>query len=440
MGPGYSQTEPGRLDPLSLAAGCVPLVYENEAQTLLSGVQGKVTPYCLLLFIAASSVLAGKSAQPVHVIPFEMYRNAVWLPVGANGSEPLSFIVDSAAGNCVISREAATRLGLHLVELGEQRNVGPAENKVQMAASPNVVFTVGGSTVTTHGIVLPFDLPSETWGKRFDGALGYPWLVKYVTEIDYDSRRILLYDPDTYEHDGVGTVLPLRPGAKYPVVRVKVGLPNGTMIEGDFGMDTGGTTSVIFNAPFVRQHDLISAGREYVPRLIDSPHVVVGGTGRRLLGRVPFVELGPFRIDSPVAGFVHAEAGSLSEGNVSGFLGSNLLHRFNIVFDYSRDRVILRPNSHFQDPDDYDMSGMGIRARGSDLGEFYVHRVLPDSPAEAAGVEAGDLLVALDGRPTTGLRLEDVTRLFTQAGAEREVTLSRNGQPRKVKLLLRKLL
>jgi len=66
---------------------------ENEAQTLQSGVQGKVTPYCLLLFIAASSVLAGKSAQPVHVIPFEMYRNAVWLPVGANGSEPLSFIV-----------------------------------------------------------------------------------------------------------------------------------------------------------------------------------------------------------------------------------------------------------------------------------------------------------------------------------------------------------
>jgi len=399
-----------------------------------------VTNYFLLLFIAASSVLAGKSAQPLHVIPFELYRNAVWLPVGANGSEPLSFILDSAAGDCVISREAATRLGLHVVELGEKRIVGPAENKVQMAASPNVVFTVGGSTVTTHGIVLPFELPSETWGKRFDGALGYPWLVKYVTEIDYDSRRILLYDPDTYEHDGVGAVLPVRPGFKFPVIRLKVGLPNGTTIEGDFGMDTGGTTSVIFNAPFVRQHDLISAGRQYVPRLIDSPHVGVGGTGRRLLGRVPFAELGPFRIESPVAGFVQAETGSLSQDNVSGFLGSNLLHRFNIVIDFRRERVILRPNSHFQDPDDYDMTGMAIRARGSDLGEFYVYSVIADSPAEAAGIQAGDLLVAIDGRPTTGLRLEDVTRPLTQAGVEREVTLSRNGQPRKVKLLLRKLL
>ena len=369
-----------------------------------------------------------------------MYRNAVWLPVGANGSEPLSFILDSAAGDCVISREAATRLGLNVVELGEPRTAGPAENKVRMGASPNVVFAVGGSTVTAHGIVLPFELPSETWGKRFDGALGYPWLVKYVTEIDYDSRRILLYDPDTYEHDGVGTVLPLRPGSKFPVVRVKVGLPNGTTIEGDFGMDTGGTTSVIFNAPFVRQHDLISAGREYVPRLIDSPHVGVGGTGRRLLGRVPFVELGSHRIASPVAGFIQAESGSLSQDDVSGFLGSNLLHRFNIVFDYRRNRVILRPNSHFDDPDDYDMSGMGIRARGSDLGEFFVHRVVPDSPAEAAGVQAGDLVVAIDGRPTTGLRLDDVTRLLTQAGAEREVTLSRNGQPRKVRLILKKLL
>jgi len=400
-----------------------------------------MTRYLVVLLVAATALLAAGQSRPLHVIPVELYRNAVWLPVSINGSKPLSFILDSAAGRCVVARDAAERLDLHIVELGEMANVSPSENKVRMAASPDVTFAVGASTVTTHAAVVPFEIPSEAWGKRFEGAIGYEWFAKYVVEVDFDGKRVLLYDPETYEYHGAGTTLPIQVTGKHPVTRVKIGLPGADPIEGDFAIDLGGITSIVFNAPFVRQHDLIPAARKMVPRLIDSPHIGVGGTGRRLLGRVQFVQMGPHRVATPIAGFGQAESGSLAGNDVAGLLGCNLLHRFNIVFDYKRQRVILEPNSHFSDPpEEYDMSGIGLRARGENFSEFYVNSVAPESPAARAGIQPGDVLVAVDGKPVKGFLLLDVTTLFTQSGAERRLLVSRQGEQREVRLVLRKVL
>jgi serine protease DegQ len=68
-----------------------------------------------------------------------------------------------------------------------------------------------------------------------------------------------------------------------------------------------------------------------------------------------------------------------------------------------------------------------------------VQEVRPDSPAQAAGVQPGDALVALDGRPAAQLSLAAVRRLL-RAGDGRVVRLSlaRGGVAREVTLALRR--
>jgi S1-C subfamily serine protease len=72
--------------------------------------------------------------------------------------------------------------------------------------------------------------------------------------------------------------------------------------------------------------------------------------------------------------------------------------------------------------------------RGVD-GGVYVERILPDSPAEAAGLAHGDVIVALDGRPVTtmsalvvGLRDHDpgdeVLLVYDREGRSRTVTVT----------------
>ena len=369
---------------------------------------------------------------PKHVIPIEIYRDAAWLEVRVNGSKPLSFILDSGAGRSVVARDTAEKLGMEIVEQGEMSNIGPAEAKVQVAASPNVVFEMGGVAVTTHAMLLPFDVPSNGWGKRFDGAIGYELFAAWVVEVDFEKEQLRLYDPASYEYRGKGAVLPLRVQGKHPLTRARVGLPGMEPVEGDFMVDLGGVSSVVFTAPFVRKYDLLAAARKMVPRLMESPHAGVGGTGRRVDGRVQYVELGPYRVATPIAGFGQAESGALASDGYAGIIGCHLLHRFQVIFDYRRGQLIVEPNAHFADPqDEIDMSGMGLHARGENYGEIYVASLEPDSPAAGSGIRTGDVLVAVDGRPVAGTLVYRVIDLFKRTGVEHRVLVERPGGDRR---------
>jgi S1-C subfamily serine protease len=68
-------------------------------------------------------------------------------------------------------------------------------------------------------------------------------------------------------------------------------------------------------------------------------------------------------------------------------------------------------------------------------GAVMVSEVLPDGPAQRAGLEKGDLLLELDGESVTGI--DRLYRLLTaeRAGREVEVRLLRRGKKQSVTLI-----
>ncbi len=81
-------------------------------------------------------------------------------------------------------------------------------------------------------------------------------------------------------------------------------------------------------------------------------------------------------------------------------------------------------------------SGVGITFSENDNGSFEVVSVNPDSPAEKAGIEAGDLILMVDGKTYTdsdvmasairGKKGTDVTLTMSHEGKEKEVKLTRD--------------
>ncbi len=59
-----------------------------------------------------------------------------------------------------------------------------------------------------------------------------------------------------------------------------------------------------------------------------------------------------------------------------------------------------QPNASFADRFEYDMSRIRLRADGPDFKILRVSRVVENSPATEAGVREGDVVSAIDGRPT----------------------------------------
>jgi len=394
-----------------------------------------------LVCLAIGAALAGAATPPapLHVISLDIQGGSVWLPVRVNGSGPLRFLLDSGASRSVLDRQTAESLGLQIID-GGQQVVGSAEAAVRAGVTPNIAFEVGGARWTAHAGVVPLDVPSSSIGRRYDGVLGYDFLSAFVVEVDYQAGRMSLYDPEPYQYAGKGHVLPIRLDQNAPYARMKIGVPGREAIETDLMIDSGGPGMTVLAAPFVLRHGLIDAARELTPHLVEHPGVGVGGTNRRLVGRLPFLEIGPYRLERPIAGFSQAASGAYSRTDIAGTIGGSTLKRFTVIYDYRRQRVILEPNSHYPDPpEQYDMSGLLLRARGKDLREFFVYKVMANSPSAEAGIEAGDVLVAIDGKPLD-CELSQIGQMLKTPGAKRKVLIERAGQRREFQLALRTLL
>ena len=80
-------------------------------------------------------------------------------------------------------------------------------------------------------------------------------------------------------------------------------------------------------------------------------------------------------------------------------------------------------------------SWLGISSQALREGGLMVQRVTPESPASQAGIQAGDILVALQGRAIDNLP-DFYRQLWTwgPAGSALELTVLRQGQQRKIQL------
>jgi C-terminal processing protease CtpA/Prc len=62
------------------------------------------------------------------------------------------------------------------------------------------------------------------------------------------------------------------------------------------------------------------------------------------------------------------------------------------------------------------------------------------SPAKEAGIEAGDVLLQLDGRATSTLTLDRILEILKPPGRRHELIVSRKGTTRRVSITTRDLL
>ena len=96
----------------------------------------------------------------------------------------------------------------------------------------------------------------------------------------------------------------------------------------------------------------------------------------------------------------------------------------------------LDPHSAYLEPEAFrdlqestsgEFGGLGIEL-GSEDGFLKVVSPIDDTPASAAGIQPGDLIVKINGQPTKGLSLmEAVEKMRGKAGTDIELTLVREG-------------
>ena len=103
--------------------------------------------------------------------------------------------------------------------------------------------------------------------------------------------------------------------------------------------------------------------------------------------------------------------------------------------------MILEPNSHFKEPYEEDMSGLSLTPEtinGTKL--FRIRQVVANTPASEAGLQADDLITAIDGQPAADFTEGHIERMFTQDGQEFALTIKRGEKLFQARLKLRRLI
>ncbi|ERN42272.1 C-terminal peptidase (prc) [Rubidibacter lacunae KORDI 51-2] len=97
------------------------------------------------------------------------------------------------------------------------------------------------------------------------------------------------------------------------------------------------------------------------------------------------------------------------------------------------------PYTRFLDPEEFEdltsqtsgeLSGVGIRLEMNESTQkLTIVEPIPDSPAEAAGVESGDEIVAINGEPTALMELDEASALIRgELGTQVRLTLERQSE------------
>jgi hypothetical protein len=225
-----------------------------------------------------------------------------------------------------------------------------------------------------------------------------------------------------------------------PFIRLQVYLPGMQPIEGLFLVDCPHPGTIIINRPFVEENQLLEAARRNHRRLVTQFTEGVNGKSEVPYGRIDEIKIGPFSLNQPVVGFSQAKAGALAQSEFAGILGAEILRRFRVIFDFSRERMILEPKDALSQPFRYDASGIRLRSTGVDFHDFVVTGVVEDSPAAQAKLQEGDRLIEIGGRPAKTLSLGEILDILKHDGSTTILKIQRGTQLVEVSLELRQLI
>jgi predicted aspartyl protease len=363
---------------------------------LLFAISGcELASFARVAYANANSSYQWSGDQRVTTVPFKLIDNHIILPVRVNGSEPLNFVLDSGAGATVIIDSRASR-ALNLVKDGELTvsgvgdGAGPVANLV-----PNTTLAIGDLSLAGQiAIYLPLDaIPffNELDDVYFDGVIGAPFFERFIVEIDHDQQLIHLLEPlDTYRqaYEGGGwQSLPLEVAGGVPYATLQFQAVAGQSVAVKLLVDTGARAALMLTPA---THSGLALPVEYF-----------ASTGQGLSGDVPgrvamadaLILAGQTLADVPVD---YAIAGGESDNDSNGIVGNEVLRRFNQVYDYSRARLLLRPNQQFVTAMSADRSGLQIRPHGA--GGF-VRSIATGSAAQASSLEVGDIITSFDNVP-----------------------------------------
>lgn len=382
------------------------------------------------------------------VIPFKFINNLIFIPIKVNGIE-LNFLLDSGVQETILfSMEDKKEVSFFNVEKITLRGLG-SEESIEGLKSGNNTLEVKGLKYTNHLLYIVLDQSfnlSYHIGIPVNGIIGYNFFKSNLVEINYERKRITVYRDkqkirkkieNKFQHVPI-TIERSKPYITGSLVLNAVEIPVKLLI------DIGNSDALWL---FQNDSKMIK-----IPEKNFEDYLGKGFSGdvegRRAL--IKKFTMSKFEFYNPIIAFPD----TISIRHVtmvkdrSGSVGSEILKRFTVVFDYPNQKMFLKKNGSFYTPFSYNKSGIELQHHGlqwiqetvrletipivksddlsfkkSENGNnfkykfvlkpiYIIANVRKNSPAALSGLQKGDIVVNINNEPAYQYTLEKINALL----------------------------
>jgi hypothetical protein len=240
------------------------------------------------------------------------------------------------------------------------------------------------------------------------GLIGYDFFKSFIIRIYYETGFVGIYKSEKLRLIKKGYRVPISIEQNKPYVAVLIDANDRTKHPLKMIIDTGAGHPISLESengnafPLPDQFVIANLG------------VGLGGNIGGFVGRIANLKIGRFDIKNPISSFPYYDdvAAKVTTIKRDGSIGNQLLKRFEIIFDYERSCMYLKPNASFHETFEHDMSGIELYANGSDLKRFFINRVEPYSAADEFGLQKDDEILAINFKSTSIMTMEEIIELF----------------------------
>ncbi len=355
---------------------------------------------CLLVLAGCSSPVAPVGPKPdrtrldarLVVLPATQIGGHLIVEARNDRRGVARFLIDTGSSVTLLSAEFADRVGSGPSSYdGPQVRVRGADGRVTTLPSVAVRRLELGAArfEDVQALLYDFSTLSAHLGVKIDGILGFPLFRDTVLTLDYPGSRVLL-TPVGEPALTPGASFSFNATSRVPLVPVQIGdrtllvlIDSGS--DGPFNLNPIGIDPEFATPPRPGATVSTLAGEEVqaVGRLAES------------------LRIGSYVLPRPI---VHL-TDQLSS------LGGDVLKHFAITFDQARGRVtFFRDSSAPVETAVRRSTGLGFAKTPA---YWRVDSVIPGSPADAAGIQRGDLIARINGESVDQwnlVRYEEIVR------------------------------
>lgn len=318
------------------------------------------------------------------------------------------------------------------IEVGGDNNENEGGKLASKTASGITVRLPGVEFIDQTAVITPYSSGNAGmwWGSA--GQISATFFKHFVVDINFDQMVITLIKPDDFEYQGRGVAVPWQPLGFGPwSIPATLHLEDGRSIAMKLLMDLGYNDQL--QVAVAGEHEITLPAKKLEASLGFN---IQGQETRGFTGRLPQLDIGEYHVKDLLMSYVSEEYND--HVVYEAMIGLGLLSRFNLVFDYHQQRLFVEPNNKFNDPFEQSMTGFSMVPTPKGYGEIL--RIEAGSPAEEAGLKAGDRVLQINGKPVADYDISGLRSMFKCKGVVINLLIEREGEEKKVSLTLRRVI